>query len=187
MIGVAVLIVVECFAFVGGWLSPGRLTQERMIDGFEEVNGVSPRISPQPRQGRLHRRSLRQQREGVRLSKAAVFRPGQTPVIRRLSLAGGQPYMPDRPAALSAARYPIVLYGSLELPPILPHDAALYAVLRRVHAVLAILLFATFIAHFAAALMHALIYRDGVFPSMAPWRIRVGKLGPAAPDQTPIA
>jgi cytochrome b561 len=33
---------------------------------------------------------------------------------------------------LSAARYPIVLYGPLELPPILPHDAALYAVLRTV-------------------------------------------------------
>ena len=71
---------------------------------------------------------------------------------------------------LSAARYPIVLYGSLQLPPILPHDAALYAVLRTTHTVLAFLLFATFIAHFAAALMHALIYRDGVFPSMASWK-----------------
>ena len=71
---------------------------------------------------------------------------------------------------LSAARYPIVLYGPLELPPILPHDAALYAALRTVHTVLAFLLFATFLAHFAAALMHALIYRDGVFPSMASWK-----------------
>ena len=71
---------------------------------------------------------------------------------------------------LSAARYPIVVYGPLELPPILPHDAALYAVLRTAHTVLALLLFATFIAHFAAALMHALIYRDGVFPSMASWK-----------------
>jgi cytochrome b561 len=70
---------------------------------------------------------------------------------------------------LSAAEYPIVLYGPLELPPILPHDAALYATLRTAHTVLAFLLFATFIAHFAAALMHALIYRDGVFPSMASW------------------
>ena len=70
---------------------------------------------------------------------------------------------------LSAADYPIVLYGPLELPPILPHDAALYAMLRTAHTVLAFLLFATFIAHFAAALMHALIYRDGVFPSMASW------------------
>jgi cytochrome b561 len=76
---------------------------------------------------------------------------------------------------LSAARYPIVLYGPLELPPILPHDAALYAMLRTAHTVLALLLFATFVAHFGAALMHALIYRDGVLPSMAPWRM------PAAP------
>jgi cytochrome b561 len=72
-------------------------------------------------------------------------------------------------AMLSAARYPIVLYGSLELPPILPHDVALYALLRTTHTVLAFILFATFIAHFGAALMHALIYRDGVFQSMASW------------------
>jgi cytochrome b561 len=73
---------------------------------------------------------------------------------------------------LSAARYPIVLYGPVALPPILPHDAALYAMLRTAHTVLAFLLFATFLAHFGAALMHALIYRDGVFPSMASWKAR---------------
>jgi cytochrome b561 len=75
---------------------------------------------------------------------------------------------------LSAARYPIILYGPLQLPPILPHDAVLYAVLRTAHTVLALLLFATFIAHFSAALMHALIYRDGVFPSMASWKSLAG-------------
>lgn len=79
-------------------------------------------------------------------------------------------------AMLSAARYPIVLSGPLELPRILPHDAALYAVLRTAHTVLALLLFATFIAHFSAALMHALIYRDGVFPSMASWKAPAGNL-----------
>ncbi len=73
---------------------------------------------------------------------------------------------------LSAARYPIVLYGSLQLPPILPRDAALYAELRTAHTVLAFLLFATFVAHLGAALMHALIFRDGVFPSMASWKVR---------------
>jgi cytochrome b561 len=83
---------------------------------------------------------------------------------------------------LSAARYPIVLYGPLQLPPILPHDAALYAVLRTVHTVLAFLLFATFIAHFSAALMHALIYRDGVFASMAFWKTRAGQPTTGAKD-----
>jgi cytochrome b561 len=73
---------------------------------------------------------------------------------------------------LSAARYPIVLAGSVHLPPILPQDPMLYALLRRTHTLLAYALFATFVAHFGAALVHGLIYRDGVFSSMAPWRRR---------------
>jgi cytochrome b561 len=67
---------------------------------------------------------------------------------------------------LSAAGYPIALIGPLQLPPILPHDAALYAVLRPLHTVLAFALFATFLAHLGAALTHAVIFRDGVFQSM---------------------
>jgi cytochrome b561 len=72
---------------------------------------------------------------------------------------------------LSAQRYPIVLAGTVHLPPILPHDPALYAMLRQTHTLLAYALFATFIAHLGGALVHALIYRDGVFASMAPWRL----------------
>ena len=68
---------------------------------------------------------------------------------------------------LSAGGYPIVLYGPLELPPILPQSAILYAGRRQLHTVLAYLLFATFLAHVAAALFHGLIRRDGVWGSMA--------------------
>jgi len=71
---------------------------------------------------------------------------------------------------LSAARYPIVLYGPLRLPPILPHDLTLYVWLRDLHTDLAYLFFATFLAHFGAALFHGLIRRDGVLESMASWR-----------------
>jgi cytochrome b561 len=73
-------------------------------------------------------------------------------------------------AMLSAAGYPIQLLGSLLLPPILPHSDPLFAFLRPLHTALAILLFATFLAHLGAALTHALIFRDGVFQSMASWR-----------------
>src|SRR5262249_28499495 len=48
---------------------------------------------------------------------------------------------------LSAARYPIVLFGPLRLPPLLPHDLRLYAVLRQAHTVLAYGFFLTFLAH----------------------------------------
>ena len=67
---------------------------------------------------------------------------------------------------LSAAGYPIVLAGDWHLPAILPQSDSLYALLRPLHAVLAYLLFATFLAHLGAALTHALIFRDGVFQSM---------------------
>ena len=81
-------------------------------------------------------------------------------------------------AMLSAAPYPIVVFGSLHLMPILPRDPATYAWLRRLHTCLAYLFFATIVVHFAAALLHALIRRDGVFESMAPWR-----RGPAGNDR----
>src|SRR5262249_14796052 len=73
---------------------------------------------------------------------------------------------------LSAARYPVVLFGSVHLPFILPHDAMLYAVLRKAHTVLAYLFFLTFLAHLAAILFHTLIVRDGILKRMAPWNIR---------------
>jgi cytochrome b561 len=73
---------------------------------------------------------------------------------------------------LSAARYPIVLFGPLHLPPLLPHDAMLYAVLRRMHTLLAYLFFLTFLAHFGAILFHTLVVRDGILKRMAPWNVR---------------
>src|SRR5262245_17109016 len=73
---------------------------------------------------------------------------------------------------LSAARYPIVLYGSLHLPSILPHDAMLYAVLRKAHTILAYLFFLTFLSHFGAVLYLTLIVTDGLLRRMAPWNIR---------------
>ncbi len=73
---------------------------------------------------------------------------------------------------LSAARYPIVLFGSWHLFPILPHSATLYAFLRRTHTFLAFLLFLAFLAHFGAILFHTLIVRDGMLSRMVPWRVR---------------
>ena len=80
---------------------------------------------------------------------------------------------------LSAARYPIVLYGSLHLPFILPHNAMLYAVLREAHTILAYLFFLTFIAHFGAILFHTLIVRDGILKRMVPWNTRLREATPS--------
>src|SRR5262249_31379126 len=42
LIGVAVAAVAGTFAYLGGWLTPNALTPRRVIDAFEEVNGVHP-------------------------------------------------------------------------------------------------------------------------------------------------
>ena len=69
---------------------------------------------------------------------------------------------------LSAAAYPVTLWGPVHLPPILPHNAALYAGLRRAHTVLAYLLFVTFLGHLGAVLFHTWVVRDGLLRRMAP-------------------
>jgi cytochrome b561 len=72
---------------------------------------------------------------------------------------------------LAAARYPIVLYGSLRLPFILPYSIALYSMLRTTHTILAYLFFVTFVAHFSAVLFHTLIVRDRMLQRMVPWAL----------------
>jgi cytochrome b561 len=85
---------------------------------------------------------------------------------------------------LSAARYPVVLFGSLHLPFILPHDAPLYATLRRAHTILAYLFFLTILAHFGAILFHTLIVRDGILSRMLPWHVRSRAVGPGSDPPT---
>lgn len=69
---------------------------------------------------------------------------------------------------LSAADYPVVLFGGLRLPAILPHNDSLHALLWNAHRYCAFAFFALILVHIAAALFHALVRRDGVFEAMGP-------------------
>ncbi len=80
---------------------------------------------------------------------------------------------------LSAAAYPVVLFGGVRLPAILPPSASLHALLWTAHQYLAFAFFAVILLHLAAGLLHALVRRDGVFETMGP---------PLAPrDEVPAA
>ena len=68
---------------------------------------------------------------------------------------------------LSAAAYPVVLFGGVQLPAILPQSDSLHALLWNAHFYLAFAFFAVILLHIAAALFHALVRRDGVFEAMA--------------------
>lgn len=64
--------------------------------------------------------------------------------------------------------YPIVLYGDIRLPALLPQSDTMHTLLWNAHFYLAFTFFAVILLHVAAALFHALVRRDGVFESMAP-------------------
>jgi len=85
-------------------------------------------------------------------------------------------------AMVSAAGNPVALWGDLHLPPIAPHDPAIYSALRAAHTWLARALFAVVLLHLAAALYHAWVRRDGVFRTMAPV-----PLGPRARNASAVA
>jgi cytochrome b561 len=70
-------------------------------------------------------------------------------------------------AMLSAASYPVVLFGSVHLPSILPLSPSLHTLLWHAHYYLAFAFFALILMHVAAILFHKLIRNDGVFETMA--------------------
>lgn len=114
-------------------------------------------------------------RIGVRLKRGGPSLPDDMPalqrVIAKLSHLVLYTLMLAMPligwSMLSAAGYPVTLFGAIHLPPIVPHDVRLYALLRALHTYLALALFLAVLGHLAAALFHGLIRRDGVFSSMA--------------------
>jgi cytochrome b561 len=73
-------------------------------------------------------------------------------------------------AMVSASGQPIVLFGSLYLPAIAPHDITLFANLLRAHIAAAYLLYLTFAAHLAGVLLHTIVVKHRMLDRMAFWR-----------------
>jgi catalase len=97
VIGVALAAVAGAFAYLGGWFTPKDLTPARFIDAFEQADGVHTGFRRNHAKGVGVSGFFESNGQGVRLSKATVFRPGRVPVIGRFSLSGGQPFAADMP------------------------------------------------------------------------------------------
>jgi catalase len=100
LIGAALAAALGTFAYLGGWLTPNELTPARFVDGFEQVDGVHPGFRRNHARGVGVSGFFESNGQGVRLSKAAVFRSGRVPVLGRFSLGGGNPYASDKPDAV---------------------------------------------------------------------------------------
>src|SRR5882724_8827093 len=77
LIGVVLAAVAGTFAYLGGWFIPNELTPARFTDGFEEVGGVHPGFRRNHAKGSGASGFFESNGNGVRLSKAQVFRSGR--------------------------------------------------------------------------------------------------------------
>ena len=99
-IAAVMLSVGGAFAGVGGWLSPSRLTQDRMMAAFEDANGTHAGFRRNHAKGVCVTGWFESNGQAAGLSKAAVFKPGRIPVVGRFALAGGMPFETDKPATV---------------------------------------------------------------------------------------
>jgi catalase len=89
------LSVAGAFAYAGGWLSPARLTQDRMMAAFQDANGAHAGFRRNHAKGVCVTGWFESSGQAAALSKAAVFRSGRVPVVGRFALAGGMPFQTD--------------------------------------------------------------------------------------------
>ena len=113
-IGVVMLSLAGAFAYVGGWLSPGRLTQDRMMAAFQHVNGIHAGFRRNHAKGICVTGWFESSGQAAALSKAAVFRPGRVEVVGRFALAGGMPFQADAPAKVRSMALRFLLPGGEE-------------------------------------------------------------------------
>ena len=96
-VGALALVFVVAFAAAAGWLSPGRLTQDKIIQAFTDANGPHPGFRRNHAKGVCGTGTFESNGKGERLSSAMEFKPGPMLVVARFAFAGGQPFVADGP------------------------------------------------------------------------------------------
>ena len=114
LIGAVLLAAAGAFAYVGGWLSPSRLTQDRMIQAFQSAGGEHPGFRRNHAKGLCVTGWFEGNGNAAGISKAAVFAVGRIPVVGRFALAGGMPSQPDAPATVRSMALRILPPGGGE-------------------------------------------------------------------------
>lgn len=95
LIAAIVAFAAAAFAYTAGWFSPGRLTPQKLVDGFDI--GKAPPLGHR----RNHAKGIcftgvfESTGAGFELSRAQVFQQGRYPVIGRFNLATPDPNADD--------------------------------------------------------------------------------------------
>ncbi|QJU58765.1 catalase family peroxidase [Sphingomonas sp. AP4-R1] len=96
VIGVVLAAIVLLFAWVGGFLSPARISGGKVADALQAANGkVFPGFRRAHAKGLCVSGRFEANGAGVALSRAALFPAGTVPVTGRFSTGGGNPLATD--------------------------------------------------------------------------------------------
>ncbi len=95
LIALVLLMIVLAFGYVGGWLTPHRLTAQRLVDQLQANAGVFPGYRRNHAKGVCVTGYFDSNGQAQTYSVAQVFEPGRTPVVGRFAVPGGSPYAPD--------------------------------------------------------------------------------------------
>jgi len=96
LIAAILAIVVALFAWVGGFLTPGRISGGAVADSLQAANGkVYPGFRRAHAKGLCVTGHFEANGAGTALSSAALFPKGTVPVIGRFSTGGGNPMAAD--------------------------------------------------------------------------------------------
>ena len=95
LIALLVGVAAAAFAYTAGWLSPGRLTANRMVDAFTPPSGPPLGHRRNHAKGICFTGVFESNGAGTELSRAQVFARGEYPAIGRLNLGTQDPNAAD--------------------------------------------------------------------------------------------
>ncbi|MEZ3498531.1 catalase family peroxidase [Pantoea sp. KPR_PJ] len=89
------LLLIALMLWVGGWLTPERLTSDKLVTALQQAGGHHPGYRRNHAKGVCIFGDFTSSGQAATLSRAALFAPGVTPVVGRFAIAGGNPGAPD--------------------------------------------------------------------------------------------
>ena len=95
LVGMIPLIVSVLFLWAGGWLTPERLSADKLVGVLQQAGGEHPGYRRNHAKGVCVTGSFLANGNASALSRAALFAPGEYPVTGRFAIAGGNPAAPD--------------------------------------------------------------------------------------------
>jgi catalase len=100
LIAVVLLVIVLALGYVGGWLTPHRLTAQRLVNQLQANAGVFAGYRRNHAKGVCVAGYFDSNGQAQPYSVAQVFAPGRTPVVGRFAVPGGNPHAPDSSAPI---------------------------------------------------------------------------------------